>query len=144
MTKERITMKEIFSGLDHHWSSSAPLLMREYLHAAANNLVGFIKMDAVDKGSPAFRAQQLRESGMNWCYGFCIDFVLEVVSREQKAWIRSKAWMGRGACMFGRSRLHRETMRTQANRQPPSYCSYTVLKTKSHVKPSPLWEDFVR
>ncbi len=47
-------MKEIFSGLDHHWSFSAPLLMRDYLHVAANKLVGFIKMDAVDKGSPAF------------------------------------------------------------------------------------------
>ncbi len=47
-------MKEIFSGLDHHWSFSAPSLMREYLHAAANNLTRFIKMDAVEKGSPAF------------------------------------------------------------------------------------------
>ena len=76
-------MKEIVSGLDHHWSSSAPLLMREYLHAAANNLVGFIKMDVVDKGSPAFRAHQLRESGMNWLekasYGFlrCREHHLE-------------------------------------------------------------------
>ncbi len=70
MTKERVTMKQIVSGLDHHWSSSAPLLMREYLHAAANNLVGFIKMDAVDKWLTSIsRAQQLRESGMNWCYG---------------------------------------------------------------------------
>ena len=76
-------MKQIVSGLDHHWSSSAPLLMREYLHAAANNLVGFIKMDAVDKWLTSIsRAQQLRESGMNWCYGYCIDFVLGVVSRE--------------------------------------------------------------
>jgi hypothetical protein len=31
-----------------------PFLMRDYLHVAANKLVGFIKMDAVDKGSPAF------------------------------------------------------------------------------------------
>jgi len=54
LTKERVTMKEIFSGLDHHWSFSAPSLMREYLHAAANNLTRFIKMDAVEKGSPAF------------------------------------------------------------------------------------------
>ena len=31
-----------------------PFLMRDYLLVAANKLVGFIKMDAVDKGSPAF------------------------------------------------------------------------------------------
>src|SRR6266446_2653063 len=29
--------------------------------------------------------------------------------------------MGRGTCAFGRSRRHRETMRTQANRQPHGY-----------------------
>jgi len=31
-----------------------PLLMRDYLHVATNKQAGFIKMDTVGKGSPAF------------------------------------------------------------------------------------------
>jgi hypothetical protein len=56
MTKERVTIKEIFGGLDHHWSFSEPLRMRDYLHVATNKQAGFIKMDTVGKGSPAFLA----------------------------------------------------------------------------------------
>jgi len=33
-----------------------PFLMRDYLHVATNKQAGFIKMDTVGKGSPAFLA----------------------------------------------------------------------------------------
>jgi hypothetical protein len=58
------------SGLSHH------------------RVFSMVELSTEDDGEPdkwltsISRVQQLRESGMNWCYGYCIDFVLGVVSRE--------------------------------------------------------------
>jgi hypothetical protein len=46
--------KEILAVLTITGRFLNPLLMRDYLHVATNKQAGFIKMDTVGKGSPAF------------------------------------------------------------------------------------------
>src|SRR5579864_2141474 len=74
--------------------------MRDYLHVATNKRAGFIKVDTVDKGLPHFSRSAIEGKWDELVLRLVYRFRFGNSEQRAKAWVRSKAWMGRGACVF--------------------------------------------